>query len=876
MSTYEQSTLWKRTLANQGNEDPHAEARERLRNAFQRTREKVAPLIAKIGQELPMLTVHDITHIDSLWAVADKLLGDDYPINPAEAFVLGMAFLLHDAATSSFAYPGGIDGLRNTTQWRDFVAQKQFPDEAMAPGQPGDRIALFETLRLLHPHQAEKLLGQVWTDNDGKQHRLLEDNELVNAYGLHIGKIAASHGKDAADAERTWANTPPLPPPPSIARHGKGEDWSVDRLKLAMLLRCIDAAHIDSFRAPDFLHALNAPTGESKHHWSFQNKLSALGITQNHHLYWSGQAFEEKDSEAWWRCHDTIAMIDREIRGANKILAHNGKPLLRAVGVLGANDIDELRKHIPTHGWHPLDIRYQVSRVGSVIENFGGEKLYGDKPYLALRELLQNAVDAIHARRLHRDSSSIGLIQVVLEERDGSWWLDVTDDGIGMSRYVLTEVLLDFGRSLWSDNALREQWQGLAAKGFRSAGKFGIGFFSVFMLGDEVKVTTWRDGDAESEQATLHLRDRVNVRPMLVETPVGERLQQFGTRVSVRLKDGRAGLLHLLHKSFYSFGDEDRPFTLAELVGILAPAVDVDVQTRDGNQAVTACVRANDWRTLPYRDLLKRISPALDNDQIDKRAKFMSDVREPDGSLCGRIGIDGNHYMTIGLNTGITTHQGILTGFHALSGLLLSHNNFDLARNTASPNASADAIVSFAEAQLEMMESVDLWAASRLLSLGIDFNRLPIAEVDGNVFSVADVARHARAQLEQSAEVIVMIEEPRCPDSISVHEFEEDITLYPDIICINSFMYGRYDFGLKGWLEAILPSTQEVPRSLVEAVHRTIESVHPGCVNFVDGRPIGEACGMQIESKCWIFALSTEDKNPPADAAKSDDESPSI
>ena len=30
----------------------------------------------------------------------------------------------------------------------------------------------------------------------------------------------------------------------------------------------------------------------------------------------------------------------------------------------------------------------------TVVERFGGEKLYGDKPWLALRELIQNARDA--------------------------------------------------------------------------------------------------------------------------------------------------------------------------------------------------------------------------------------------------------------------------------------------------------------------------------------------------------------------------------------------------------------------------------------------------------------------------------------------------
>lgn len=63
-------------------------------------RERVRQLIQEIGAVLPDVTVHDITHVDALWRVAGEIAGGDYPLNPAEAFVLGGGFLLHDAPTS--------------------------------------------------------------------------------------------------------------------------------------------------------------------------------------------------------------------------------------------------------------------------------------------------------------------------------------------------------------------------------------------------------------------------------------------------------------------------------------------------------------------------------------------------------------------------------------------------------------------------------------------------------------------------------------------------------------------------------------------------------------------------------------------------------
>jgi len=95
--------LWSRTLG--ASSGPDQGARESLRTHFQSFRSRVSQLVSTLGSELPGLTVHDITHLDALWRVAGEIAGEEYPINPAEAFVLGGTFLLHDAAHVLAAYP---------------------------------------------------------------------------------------------------------------------------------------------------------------------------------------------------------------------------------------------------------------------------------------------------------------------------------------------------------------------------------------------------------------------------------------------------------------------------------------------------------------------------------------------------------------------------------------------------------------------------------------------------------------------------------------------------------------------------------------------------------------------------------------------------
>jgi len=133
------------------------------------------------------------------------------------------------------------------------------------------------------------------------------------------------------------------------------------------------------------------------------------------------------------------------------------------------------------------------------------------------------------------------------------------------------------------------------------------------MLGDEVKVTSWRDGDAEDQQATLHLRNSTKSKPILLNTPVEQRLKEYGTRVSVRLKSGRATLLVKIPESgsVNLFAPENRTqeMTLAQTVSALAPALDIDVWSQDGGGSKLKLIEANDWKTITPLKLLQRLAP---------------------------------------------------------------------------------------------------------------------------------------------------------------------------------------------------------------------------------------------------------------------------
>src|SRR5437868_13213554 len=110
MENYQDSPLWKQAF--QSKSDGLDAKRQLLSTAFTEFHQRVSYLVNQIHKDMPSLTVHDITHLDALWWTASEIAGEGYPLNPAEAFVLGGAILLHDAAHCIAAYPGGIDEIR--------------------------------------------------------------------------------------------------------------------------------------------------------------------------------------------------------------------------------------------------------------------------------------------------------------------------------------------------------------------------------------------------------------------------------------------------------------------------------------------------------------------------------------------------------------------------------------------------------------------------------------------------------------------------------------------------------------------------------------------------------------------------------------------
>ncbi|MFI5809043.1 molecular chaperone HtpG [Streptomyces sp. NPDC051561] len=131
--------------------------------------------------------------------------------------------------------------------------------------------------------------------------------------------------------------------------------------------------------------------------------------------------------------------------------------------------------------------------------------IYSNKD-IFLRELISNASDALDKLRLESltDSTLAGVdtadLHVSLETDKDSRTLTVRDNGVGMSRDDLVELIGTIAKSGTADllEKIKETKDATTAENL--IGQFGVGFYSAFMVADKVTVRTRRAGTDSGTQ----------------------------------------------------------------------------------------------------------------------------------------------------------------------------------------------------------------------------------------------------------------------------------------------------------------------------------------------------------------------------------------
>ena len=167
-----------------------------------------------------------------------------------------------------------------------------------------------------------------------------------------------------------------------------------------------------------------------------------------------------------------------------------------------------------------------------------------------------------------------------------------------MSPQVLTQYLLDFGKSYWGSDLMIEEFPGLLASGLDQTGKFGIGFLSIFMLGSAVRVATKRYQSGQSDTIILEFNTGVSSKPIIRPAEKNEQIRDGGSYVRVWLD---LPFEETILKKFGFYAP-----TLEGIIKDICPSIDVNVEFQDNSEHQVNLIISNKWMEEKGPEFLRR------------------------------------------------------------------------------------------------------------------------------------------------------------------------------------------------------------------------------------------------------------------------------
>jgi molecular chaperone HtpG len=346
------------------------------------------------------------------------------------------------------------------------------------------------------------------------------------------------------------------------------------------LLRVADYLQVEAHRAPPLLLRLKAPVSPlSVEEWDKHGAISSV-------------SWEHSDSSAI----DVTVSSSHGLRthlALRELFADMQNELDTTSAVLGevyATDslqsvrlaYSRVRTNLDEPGLHdqlPYLPRRAALQSDPDLFRLVIRDLYGNQPAVAGRELIQNAVDAVRARRAmeKRSGEAIpgdrlreqeGDVVVTLEESgNGSCVLHVADRGIGMAPDLVVDYYLKAGASFGPTSGEIKDLNRADAMAAMKAGRFGVGAFAAFLLGPEIEVTTRHADEERGVSFRARIDEDLVQLDWVDDLPVGTEVKVAfdGTRLPApsfllaRSSSRRENLLRMI-RQFYRLSDPSVAF----------------------------------------------------------------------------------------------------------------------------------------------------------------------------------------------------------------------------------------------------------------------------------------------------------------------------
>lgn len=485
-------------------------------------------------------TLHDENHIFNMLYLASKLIPKESltKISTPDIMMIILAIFLHDIGMSP---PGELirawknqlsdeealpyaEEISKFQRFRSsFVRELQEIESFHKSKQPSkaqlveDQIITYY-IRATHADRARKLIAKDWAGKIKYQ-----DTDLTAT----LAEICFSHNENHVallDMETVKLCS---------------EDTFLCLPFVSVILRLTDIMDFDTKRTPAILFShLTIKNAVSlsewvKHlsvtAWSFQRETITFSAQCSHPaIEASIRSFCDQIDDELKNCTFILANLTSEICDVEcykiKLPAYvNRKKIGPEIDIATGTPIYSYR-----------DTKFTLNKK-QVVDLLMGTKLYG-KPEVALRELLQNSIDACQLRSSLSEvwkDNYIPRIYVALETVNNIDYLIVDDNGIGMNQHIIDSYYTNIGQSYYTSTEFHDLMSE-ASKTFKPISRFGIGILACFMVCDNMEVETKKVlGPYQTDEA---IKISIEGYDSLFVITAGSRCEP-GTRTVLKLRE---------------------------------------------------------------------------------------------------------------------------------------------------------------------------------------------------------------------------------------------------------------------------------------------------------------------------------------------------
>lgn len=282
------------------------------------------------------------------------------------------------------------------------------------------------------------------------------------------------------------------------------------------ILRLADYLDAGQERAPKLITDLKKIYSKiSRSEWKWNNDINSSNYSWNLYSSVLDIYANPQDAESFYKIKNWIIDMQKEldyIWAINCEKYANDSFLEYSIRKISSPVIDNVEAFKYKYNTEPVNMNFDLYSLQELLSS----ELYGNNCNYAVRELIQNAIDACIIRT-HIDNDYSPLINIYLNDES----FVIEDNGIGMDMNDIINIFLCKGRKN-KDNIIINKNKVL------QNGHFGIGFLSAFMLANDIIIITKKAGEPSGYK--FHLTKEL--KPLEINSIKCK----IGTKISMTLK----------------------------------------------------------------------------------------------------------------------------------------------------------------------------------------------------------------------------------------------------------------------------------------------------------------------------------------------------